>query len=214
LTRLRAVIADDTPLIRDALSLILRQNGVEVVAAAADGDQARVAVVEHLTDVAILDVRMPPHNHLDGLHAAIDIRNRFPDVAVVLLSAHVESRYVDALLGTTGGVGYLLKDRIAGAAEFVAAVHRVVGGECVIDPEVIAALMRPIGRDPLVGLSERERQVLALMAEGRSNSAIAERLALTVKTIETHISHIFATLALGPTPEDHRRVLAVLAYLR
>lgn len=214
MTRLRAVVADDEPFLREAIAGLLGQNDITVVAKVGDANAARQAVAEAHPDIAILDIRMPPKHHLDGLSAAIEIRARTPDIAVLLLSHHVETQFVDTLLGSNAkGVGYLLKDRVSGVAEFVDAVRRVAAGGCVIDPEVVALLLRPARRDPLSELTHREREVLALMAEGRSNQAICAQLTLSPKTIETHIRHIFSTLGLAHEPDYHRRVLAVLAHL-
>ncbi len=214
MTRLRAVVADDEPFLREAIAGLLGQNDITVVAKVGDANAARQAVAEAHPDIAILDIRMPPTHHLDGLSAAIEIRARTPDIAVLLLSQHVETQFVDTLLGSNAkGVGYLLKDRVSGVAEFVDAVRRVAAGGCVIDPEVVAMLLRPARRDPLSELTHREREVLALMAEGRSNQAICAQLTLSPKTIETHIRHIFSTLGLAHEPDYHRRVLAVLAHL-
>lgn len=215
MTTLRVVVADDEPLLREAIATVLRQNDITVVEEVGDADAARTAVAKHRPDVAILDIRMPPERHLDGLNAAIDIRARTPEVGILLLTQHLETRYTDALLGSNAkGVGYLLKERVAGAADFVDAVRDIATGGCVIDPEVVAMLMRPIRRDPVSELSPREREVLALMAEGRSNQAICAELFLSPKTVETHIRHIFLTLGLPLEGDYHRRVLAVLAYLR
>ena len=214
MTALRAVVADDEPFLREAIANLLGQHDITVVAKVGDADAAREAVAETHPDIAILDIRMPPTHHLDGLTAAIEIRARAPAVAVLLLSQHAETQFVDTLLGSDArGIGYLLKDRVSGVAEFVDAVRRVAAGGCVIDPEVVAMLMRPARRDRLSELTRRERQVLALMAEGRSNQAISAQLTLSPKTIETHVRHIFLTLGLAHQADDHRRVLAVLAHL-
>ena len=211
----RAVVADDSPFLRDAIAAVLRSADIEVAATVCDADSARIAVMEIVPDIAILDIRMPPLNMLDGLDAATAIRKENPDQAIMLLSQYAESKYVDQLLGRNAqGLGYLLKDRVAGAGEFVDAVHRVISGECVIDAEVITLLMRPLSASPVTRLTARERDVLALMAEGRSNQAISTLLTLNPKTVESHVRNIFQTLDLPPESESHRRVLAVLANQR
>lgn len=211
---LRAVVADDEPLLREAIANLLRQHGITVVAEVGDADAVRLAVAETHPDIAIIDIRMPPTHQRDGLDSAIAIRARAPEIAILLLSQYIETPYLRALLGSdTKGVGYLLKDRVTGAAAFVDAVRRVAAGGCVIDPEVVALLVRPARPDPLSALTDREREVIALMAEGRSNQAICAQLNFAPKTVETHIRHIFMTLGLEPEPDDHRRVLAVLTYL-
>jgi DNA-binding NarL/FixJ family response regulator len=214
MTALRAVIADDERLLRDAIANLLRAHEIDVVAEVGDAHAARRAVLDNRPDIAVIDIRMPPTHRLDGLGAAVDIRAQAPEVGILLLSQHLETQYVDTLLGANArGVGYLLKDRVAGAGEFVDAVRRVAEGDCVIDPDIVRQLLRPVRPQPANELTDREREVLALMAEGRSNQAICAQLHLSPKTVETHIRHIFTTLGIAPEPDYHRRVLAVLAHL-
>lgn len=213
---MRLVLADDAVLFREALASALSTAGFEILGQAANGvDLLNVVRATH-PDVAIIDVRMPPTRTTEGLDAAVRIRDEDPAVGLLVLSQDVETRHVLRLLrDTPRGVGYLLKDRVGDLAEFVDAIRRVGQGGSVVDPEVVATLLgrgRPPG--PLDELTARERSVLELMAEGRSNLAIAERLALTEKTIEGNVRIILSKLGLEPAAEDHRRVLAVLTYLR
>lgn len=210
----RVVLADDAPLIREAIAGLLRDGGCEVVAQVGEAAGLHAAIAATLPSVAVVDVRMPPTHTVEGLEAAVDIRREHPQVGVLLLSQHLESYYPLTLFGADArGVGYLLKERVSGADEFVEAVRTVAGGGCVLDPAVVERLMGG-RRTGLAALSEREREVLALMAEGLSNAAIARRLFLTGKTVESHVRNIFARLGLPEEPDGHRRVLAVLAYLR
>lgn len=212
---MRVVIAEDSALLRDGLEHLLRRRGHEVPAAVADGEALLAAVAEHAPDIAVVDIRMPPTHTDEGLRAALALRQDHPDVAVLLLSQYIETRYAARLLaGRCDGIGYLLKDRVADIADFLDALTRVAGGGTVLDPEVVRQLMGA-GRRPgwLDALTTREREVLALMAEGRSNSAIAERLFLSNASVEKHITCIFGKLGLPPSASDHRRVLAVLRYL-
>jgi DNA-binding NarL/FixJ family response regulator len=213
---LRVVIADDSVLLRAGLVRLLADAGFDVVAAVGDAAALVEAVEKHRPDVAIVDVRMPPGFTDEGLRAAIDLRRRFPETGVLVLSQVVEERFAQELLALGArGVGYLLKDRVADVAEFVAAVRRVARGGAAIDPEVVAQVMGRRRRDtPLDELTPREREVLSLMAEGRSNVAIAERLAVGEGAVEKHVSSIFSKLGLAPAESDHRRVLAVLLYHR
>jgi DNA-binding NarL/FixJ family response regulator len=212
----RVVIADDSGLLRDGLARLLSEAGVDVVARAADAEELLVAVDEHRPDVAIVDIRMPPNRGDDGLLAAQEIRRRHPSVGVLVLSHYLDSRYAARLLEEVPErAGYLLKDRISEVAVVADALRRIDEGECVIDPTIVSRLVaRKRARGPLDVLTEREREVLALVAEGRSNGAIGEQLFLSRKTVDAHISQIFLKLDLIDSPERHRRVLAVLTYLR
>ena len=212
---MRAVIAEDLALLREGLLRLLSESGFEVAAAVADGEGLVAAVEEHRPDVCVVDVRLPPTFTDEGVRAALEARRRVPGVPVLVLSQYVERTYAAELLSDgRGGVGYLLKERVADVREFVDAVRRVAEGGTAMDPEAVAQLLG--GRDddsPLAELTPRERDVLALMAEGRANSAIAERLVVTEGAVEKHISNIFGKLGLPPSEADHRRVLAVLAWL-
>ena len=213
---MRIVIADDAVLLREGAARLLEDAGFEVVAQAGDAEDLLRKVRAHAPDVAIVDVRMPPDNTDDGLRAALAIRQELPDVGILLLSQYVEDRYLAELLAGGGdGVGYLLKDRVADAERLTDAVERVAAGGSVLDPDVVAQMLgRRRDDGPLTSLTEREREVLALMAEGRTNRAIAGELFLSERAIERYVTGIFSKLDLTASPEDHRRVLAVLAYLR
>ncbi len=213
---MRVILADDAVLLREGVAHVLASSGFDVVGQAGDADELRRLVREHVPDVAVVDIRMPPTNTDEGLRAAIDIRRELPAVGVLVLSQYLESSYAMRLFaGGADGLGYLLKDRVSDLEEFADAVRRVGEGGSVVDPEVVARLVgRPRVESPLAGLTEREQEVLALMAEGRSNQAIEQRLYLSPKTVEGHVRSIFAKLDLVPAPDDHRRVLAVLTYLR
>ena len=212
---MRAVIAEDSVLLREGLSRLLADEGITVLDAVADGEQLLRAVDRAQPDIVVVDVRMPPTHTDEGLRAALVIRRRWPGVAVLVLSQYVEERYAtDLLAGDTAGIGYLLKDRVADVADFLEAARRVGGGGTALDPEVVAQLLaRSRRRDPLASLTPREREVLALMAEGRSNTAIAAALVVSVGAVEKHVTTIFTKLDLPPTEHDHRRVLAVLRWL-
>jgi len=211
----RVVIAEDSVLLREGLARLLADGGIEVVAQVGDGPGLVAAVDAYRPDLAVVDARMPPSHTDEGLRAAMEVRERAPATAILVLSQYVEERYAtDLLAGGAQGVGYLLKDRVADVAEFLAAVRRVGDGGAAIDPEVVAQLLGRRRADPLASLSPRELDVLSLMAEGRSNAAIAERLVVTEGAVEKHISSIFGKLGLPAAPSDHRRVLAVLTYLR
>jgi DNA-binding NarL/FixJ family response regulator len=212
----RVVLAEDSLLLREGLVRLFDEAGATVVAAVGDGDALVDAVVEHRPEIAVTDVRMPPSFTDDGLRAALECRRRVPGTAVLVLSQYVEESYASDLLAGAGngGVGYLLKDRISNLEELSDALHRVAGGGAVLDPEVVAGLFACRRRDPLRELTPRERDVLALIAEGRTNSAIGKRLAVSDGAVEKHISSIFAKLDLAPSDDDHRRVLAVLAWLK
>ena len=212
----RVVIADDSVLLREGLSRLLEESGFEVAAQAGDAEDLMRKVGAHHPDVAVVDVRMPPSHTDEGLQAARRIRSEHPDTAVLVLSQYVEEAYALGLLSdSTERTGYLLKDRVSDVETFTDAVRRVAGGGSALDPEVVALLLgRRRRHDPLESLTAREREVLGLMAEGRSNAAIAETLVVTERAVEKHVTSIFSKLDLPPTVEDHRRVLAVLAYLR
>jgi DNA-binding NarL/FixJ family response regulator len=212
----RVVVADDSVLFREGLAGLLEARGLEVIAQVGDADQLIEAVGGLRPSLALVDIRMPPTHTNEGLLAAMELRARHPDVSVLVLSHHVESTHAAHLLADNPrGVGYLLKDRVTDVDEFIDVLRRVGAGGCVIDPEVVATLLnRMRANDPLSVLTPREREVLALMAEGRSNQAISDRLCLTAKTVETHVARIFTKLGLPPAPSDHRRVLAVITYLR
>jgi DNA-binding NarL/FixJ family response regulator len=212
---MRIVIAEDSVLLREGLIRLLVDAGEDVVATAGDADEAIAAIDAHQPDIAVLDVRMPPTHTDEGLRAALAVRSRWPQVAVLVLSQWVEERYATELLaGTTAGVGYLLKDRVADVRDFVEAVRRVGTGGTALDPEVVSQLLATSRRhNPLEALTPREAEVLKLMAEGRSNSAIAATLVVSDGAVEKHVSNIFMKLDLPPADSDHRRVLAVLRYL-
>ena len=213
---LRIVLADDAVLLREALAAALEAAGFDVVGQAADVESLIVVVDRERPDVIVIDVRMPPTHTTEGLEAAQRLRAAHPGIAILVLSQYVETRYaIDLLRDDPSGIGYLLKDRVARVGDLADAVRRVAAGGSVIDPEVVSRLLgRPRRHSPLDELTPREHGILELMAQGRSNQAIADRLGLELKTVEGHVGAIFGKLGLEPAPEDHRRVLAVLAYLR
>ncbi|HLZ37225.1 MAG TPA: response regulator transcription factor [Mycobacteriales bacterium] len=213
---MRIVLADDSVLLREGLARLLSEAGLTVVGQAGDAGQLLAAVEDTRPDVAIVDIRMPPTHTDEGLRAAREIRARYPDTGVLVLSQYVRPSYaVELLAAGTTAVGYLLKDRVADLDTLAATVRRVAEGECVLDPLVVEQLVtRPhAGRDPLAELSDREREVLTLMAEGRSNRAIGERLFITEHTVEKHVTSIFTKLGIADRADDHRRVRAVLTFL-
>jgi serine/threonine-protein kinase len=213
---MRVVIADDTMLIREGTARLLEEAGFEIAGKAGDAHELLRAVALDHPDVAIVDIKMPPTHTDEGLVAAEQIRASHPEVAVLVLSQYLESRYATRLLEQhPEAVGYLLKERVSDIAVLADAIRRVADGECVLDPTIVARLIqRPRHRPPLDELTDREREVLALIAQGRSNHAIAGLLVLSPKTVEAHIGRVFAKLGLDDTPDYHRRVLAVLAFLR
>jgi len=213
---MRVVIADDAVLLREGLIRLVEENGHTVVAAVGDGPSLVEAIVEHRPDVSIVDVRMPPSHTDEGLRAAVEARKKVPGSPVLVLSQYVEVDYADDLLADrAGAMGYLLKDRVSEVAEFLDALRRVAGGGTVLDPEVVGQLLvRRRRDDPLRNLTPREREVLGLMAEGRSNTAIARKMVVTEGAVEKHVRNIFTKLDLPPDEEQHRRVLAVLTYLQ
>jgi DNA-binding NarL/FixJ family response regulator len=212
----RVVVADDSVLLREGVVRVLEDAGFDVVAQAGDADDLVRKVGAHHPDVAVVDVRMPPDNTDDGLRAAIKLRAEHPKLGVLVLSQYVEPDYAQALLADSAeGVGYLLKDRVADVERFIDAVKRVAGGGSALDPEVVQNLVGRSRKDgPVERLTPREREVLEQMAEGRSNAAIAEAFIVSERAVEKHVTSIFGKLELAPAPEDHRRVLAVLAYLQ
>jgi len=211
---MRVVIAEDSVLLRAGIQRLLADENIETVAATEDGDGLLIAVSEHRPDLAIVDVRMPPSFTDEGLRAALRAREQQPGLPVLVLSQYVEERYaVELLSGGAGGVGYLLKERVADVAEFVDAVHRVAGGGTCIDQEVIAQLMARGRRNPIDVLTPREREVLGLMAQGLTNVAIAKSLTVSDGAVEKHVGNIFSKLGMEPSAEEHRRVRAVLTFL-
>lgn len=213
---MRVVIAEDSALLREGLVRLLEDRGYEVVMAVADAGSLLAAVAEHHPDVVVTDIRMPPTHTDEGLRAAAELRKHHPEVGVLVLSQYIETTYATALLaGNAGGVGYMLKDRVADAAEFADALERVAAGGTALDPEVVTKLMRASRQvGGLGGLTPREREVLELMAEGRSNAAIAEAMVISSGAVEKHVASIFGKLGLPSSEADNRRVLAVLQYLR
>jgi DNA-binding NarL/FixJ family response regulator len=211
---MRVVIAEDLILLREGLVSLLSEHGHEIAAAVGDAESLLTAMEEHSPDLSIVDVRMPPTLTDDGVRAAVEARRRWPDTPVLMLSLYVEEKYASELLsGGARGVGYLLKDRVADVAEFLAAAERVAAGGTVIDPEVVSKLLGKPERSRLDDLTPREREVLELMAQGHTNAAIAERLGLSDSGVEKHVHNVFSKLGLPQTSQHHRRVLAVLAYL-
>jgi DNA-binding NarL/FixJ family response regulator len=213
---MRVVIADDNLLIREGLASLLRDAGIDVVAQAASGDDLMLKVSSYRPDVAIVDIRMPPTHTDEGLRAAEEIRRRYPDVGILILSQHVEVGIASRLLSeSAAGIGYLLKDRVTNLEDFTGALRRVAAGGSALDPQVVSQLLTK-GRganDPLVSLTPREHEVLTLVAEGRSNKGIGERLVITERAVQKHVTSIFMKLDLPPSDDDHRRILAVLAYV-
>jgi DNA-binding NarL/FixJ family response regulator len=212
----RVVVADDSVLLREGVVRILAEAGFEVVGQAGNADELMLKVRSYSPDVAVVDIRMPPTHTDEGLQAAQEIREKHPGVGVLVLSQYIEPAYAMELLADSAeGVGYLLKDRVSDVHEFADAVRRVADGGSALDPTIVSELVgRRRADDPLGGLTAREREVLSLMAEGRSNQGIAERLVVTERAVEKHVTSIFSKLRLPASSEDHRRVLAVLAFLR
>jgi DNA-binding NarL/FixJ family response regulator len=213
----RVLIADDSLLIRDGLASLLRESGIEVIAQADSADGLLAKVGEHRPDVAIVDIRMPPTHTDEGLRAAAEIRRHYPDVGILILSQHVEVGVATRLLADSpDGIGYLLKDRVTDFDDFTAALRRIDRGGSVLDPKVVSQLLSrgADADDPLAELTPREREVIALVAEGRSNKGIAQRMVITERAVQKHVTSIFMKLGLPPSDDDHRRILAVLAYVR
>lgn len=211
---MRVVVAEDSAVLRDGIVLVLREHDIEVVAAVDDADDLLRVVEQHRPDLAVIDVRMPPTQTDEGVRAALTIRRQHPDTAVLVFSQWVETVYARQLLTEPGQVGYLLKDRIVTTDGFIDAVRRVAGGGTALDPEVVRQLLaRPAVDTGLARLTDRERDILGRLAEGRSNQAIADELGLMLRSVEKHVTSIFTKLDLPPATTDHRRVLAVLRYL-
>jgi DNA-binding NarL/FixJ family response regulator len=211
---MRLVVADDSVLLREGLQLLLAEAGHEVVAAVGDGPAYVAAMLEHRPDAGIVDVRMPPSHTDEGLRAAVEVRRTWPEARIMVLSQYVEVSYADELLASgEGGTGYLLKDRVGDVDDFLGSLTSVASGGTVLDPLVVQQLMGR-RRDPLAELTPREREVLALMAEGRSNASIAETLVVSLGAVEKHTQRIFAKLGLLPDDAQHRRVLAVVRFLQ
>lgn len=211
---MRVIVAEDSAVLRDGIVLLLREHDIDVVAAVDNAEDLLLAVDEHQPDLAVIDVRMPPTLTDEGVHAAIQIRRRHPETAVLVFSQWVETVYARQLLAESGKVGYLLKDRIITTDRFIDAVRRVADGGTALDPEVVRQLFaRPEIDQGLTRLTAREREILARLAEGRSNQAIADELKLVLRSVEKHVTSIFTKLDLPPAATDHRRVLAVLRYL-
>ena len=213
---MRVVIADDSLLVREGIASLLRRGGVDVVAEADDGEQLARAVEEHAPDAAIVDVRMPPTHTEEGLEAARAVRERNPDIGILILSQHVEVGVaMRALVESPRGLGYLLKERVTDLEDFVRTLRHVAAGGSALDPQVVSRLLAdPRGDGPLSTLTDREREVLELVAEGRTNKAIGDRLVITQRAVTKHVTSIFTKLGLEPGEDDHRRILAVLTYLR
>ena len=213
---MRVVVGEDSVLVREGIVRVLRQAGFDVVAQAGDAEELVRKVSAHRPDVAVVDIKMPPTETDDGLRAAIEIRRRLPETGVIVLSQYLEEGYaVDLVADGAEGTGYLLKDRVGDVERFADSVRRVGEGGSALDPEVVLQILGRRRRDDrLAGLTERDHEVLALMAEGRSNEAIARRLSVSERAVEKHVTSIFDKLGLPPAPEDHRRVLAVLTFLR
>ena len=213
---MRVVVGEDSLLLREGIVRVLRDAGFEVVAQAGDAEDLVRKVCAHKPDVAVVDIKMPPTETDDGLRAAIEIRRRLPGTGVLVLSQYLEEGYaLDLVADGAEGTGYLLKERVGDVERFADSVRRVGEGGAALDPEVVVQVLgRRRREDPLVGLTERDREVLALMAEGRSNQAIARRLVVTERAVEKHVTSIFDKLGLMPARDDHRRVLAVLTFLR
>jgi len=213
-TRVRVVVADDDLLLREGLASLLDRSGFEVVGQAGDGAQLLAMVRDTKPDLVVADIRMPPTHTTEGLDAARVIREEFPDVAIMVLSAHVDVEHAMELLASGRGIGYLLKNRVTDVADFVDTLERIANGASVVDPALVSELVSTRRRDdPLAALSAREREVLAQMAEGRSNAGIAQRLWVTEGTVEKHVRSILTKLGLAETDDDHRRVLAVITFL-
>jgi DNA-binding NarL/FixJ family response regulator len=211
----RVVVADDDVLLREGLASLLERSDFEVVGQAGDANELLALVREHEPELVIVDIRMPPTHSTEGLTAAQTIREEFPETGILVLSAHVEIEDATELLATGDGVGYLLKGRVLAVDEFMEALQRIAAGGSVVDPGLVQTLVKVRGeKDPLSELTGREREVLALMAEGRSNAGIAGQLWLAEGTVEKHVRHILAKLRLPETKDDHRRVLAVVAFLK